>query len=671
VRTSLGRLSIRWQILTGFIFVELMLVIVVTLNVLGISRAEKQVDAAATVAANTISVERSGRIFLDARRKVVQFAESGDPAHAASARQALTAALSELDIAIRAFLSSERRAAAERMRELVRQYGDRLTEVEQLRSIREEAERAMDPLGVSAREAISDIMQTALRDGDPSASARAGMAQESLLLARFSAARYRDEPTEESAERVAREIAEVGRRVDALAAELEDPRRRAAAASIRDAATRYGQAFDRLVDATRRYDTLVTGDMRRIAETFQETATGLQERQKVAMAEFTTATRQEFASLEIKNAAIALTALLLSIALAWWIGAAISRSLTGLAGVMGRLADGELSAEIPDQENRHELGRMAKAVAVFRDNAVRMRRLEAEAEQEKARVEAEKRSAARDLADAFERDVGGVVTMVAGSAERMQLAAVDLSAAAEQSTRQTATVSSAAGEASASVQTVAAAAEELAASIAEISSQIVAASREASDAANRAERTNSAVKALSEAATRIGDVVRLINEVAAQTNLLALNATIEAARAGDAGKGFAVVAGEVKSLAAQTARATDEIASQIRAMQTETQGAVEAIGSISEIVTRMSETTGSIAAAVEEQRAATQEIARSVQVAASGTAQVGSNIGGVAEAAQSTGRSAGELLDASRDLGRQAETLRNQVSSFLSTVRAA
>ena len=275
------------------------------------------------------------------------------------------------------------------------------------------------------------------------------------------------------------------------------------------------------------------------------------------------------------------------------------------------------------------------------------------------------------LADDFERDVGGVVTAVADGAGAMRGVAEALSAAAVDAGHRTDAVAGASAQASQNVSTVAASAEELAASVAEISRQVSESARIAGQAAAEAEATNACVASLSEAANRIGDVVRLIGDIAGQTNLLALNATIEAARAGEAGKGFAVVAGEVKNLAGQTAKATEEIGAQIAAMQGATGQAVGAIRSIGETISRMNEIATTIASAVEEQGAATQEIARSVQQAAAGTAEVNNNIEAVSNAVTQSGTQAGQVLDSATRLTGESTRLRQQVEAFLKSVRAA
>ncbi|QRE74301.1 methyl-accepting chemotaxis protein [Methylobacterium aquaticum] len=349
----------------------------------------------------------------------------------------------------------------------------------------------------------------------------------------------------------------------------------------------------------------------------------------------------------------------------------VIRPLGRMTGAMRRLAGGEAGTAIPGAGRRDELGAMAAALAVFRDNLIRTRRLEEETALARAGAEAQRRQATREMADAFERAVGGIVGAVTAAATELQATARTMTATAQETAGQSSGVAAAAAQAAANVGTVAAAAEELGASVQEIGRQVDGSARLAGAAVREAGESAAQVRALTEATARIGDVVGLISSIAAQTNLLALNATIEAARAGAAGRGFAVVAAEVKELAGQTAKATEEITGQIAAIQASTGQAVGAIGAITARISEISTVATSIAAAVEEQGAATQEIVRNVSEAASGTGEVTTTIAGVARAADETGAAASQVLGAASELSRQSEHLSAEVARFLDTVRAA
>ena len=349
---------------------------------------------------------------------------------------------------------------------------------------------------------------------------------------------------------------------------------------------------------------------------------------------------------------------------------AIVRPIRGMTDAMKVLADGNTRAEVPALDRRDEIGLMARAVQVFKDNMIESERLRKENEETKQRAEADRKAALSNMADTFESQVGGVVGAVTAAATQLQSSSSQMSSTATETSAQATTVASAAEQASGNVQTVAAATEELTASVEEIGRQVSEAAGIASQASKDAIATNDKVGALAQSAERIGDVVKLISAIAGQTNLLALNATIEAARAGDAGKGFAVVASEVKALANQTAKATDEIGTQVKAIQASTAEAVSAIQGIGETIERINKISSTIAAAVEEQGAATKEIARNVQEAAKGTTEVSRNIGGVETASKETGAAASEINTASSELSKQAELLKREVGRFLDTVRA-
>ena len=349
----------------------------------------------------------------------------------------------------------------------------------------------------------------------------------------------------------------------------------------------------------------------------------------------------------------------------------IVRPVTRLKATMLTLADGDLGVEVPATGRSDEVGEMAKAVEVFKANGLEQRRLQAEQKEREARAAEIRKAEMNRLADNFEAAVGAIVGTVSSAASQLEAAAGTLTGTAGATQHLSIAVASASEEASANVQSVASASEELTGSVNEIARQVQESSRIAGDAVNQAATTDARIAELSQAAARIGDVVKLITAIAEQTNLLALNATIEAARAGEAGRGFAVVAAEVKSLANQTAKATEDIGAQIGAMQAATQESVTAIKQIGGTIGRISEIANTIAAAVEEQGAATGEIARNVQQAAHGTTEVAAKIGEVHRGAAETGTASSQVLSSAQALASEGRHLREEVDRFLATVRAA
>jgi methyl-accepting chemotaxis protein len=357
--------------------------------------------------------------------------------------------------------------------------------------------------------------------------------------------------------------------------------------------------------------------------------------------------------------------------LAFLLGRGLSRPLAAITTVMNRLSGGDTDVTILGGERKDELGTMALALDVFRRNMIEARSLREAQEAAKHQTEQEKRALQREMADRFELDIKGVVGAVARATQDMQRVAGEITTSVNGTSEQAAAAAAASEEASASVGTVATATEQLASSVTEIGRQVTHSSDVADNAVVKAAQTTEMVKSLAAAAEKIGDVLRLIGAIASQTNLLALNATIEAARAGEAGRGFAVVASEVKNLASQTAKATEEIAGQVTAIQSATADCVLAIGGISDTIREISGVATTIASAVEEQGSATREIARSVQQVATGTGEVSRNVAGASQAAHQSRALAGNVLVASGELSQQTGALFKSVDTFLAGLRNA
>jgi methyl-accepting chemotaxis protein len=466
--------------------------------------------------------------------------------------------------------------------------------------------------------------------------------------------------------------ATAGRLAKATAA-LKDPETSKLVAELIKAGKESGNVFDlkhkELVAAKTGVD--VVTENRALAREFEKEVASLETRSEAAAAAALRESEAEIRQSRIILICLALVSLGTALVIGWYyVGRGVVRRLVHLQSSMKSIAAGDLAAEIATNGS-DEITDMAAALQVFKDNMLEAERLRAERSETEKHLSAERRIEMRKLADAFEAAVGEIVQTVSSASTELEASATSLTRTAEQTQQLSGRVEAASGEASSNVRSVATATEEMAASIAEISRQVQESNRIAGEAVSQAEATDARINELSKAALRIGDVVDLITTIAEQTNLLALNATIEAARAGDSGRGFAVVAQEVKALAAQTARATNEISSQIAGMQVATQDSVQAIKQIGCTIGRISDIAATIALSVEQQGDATQEIARNVEQAAQGTSEVATNIVDVSNGARQTGSASAQVLSSAQSLSGESNRLKLEVGKFLDTVRAA
>ncbi len=702
----LNRMKVSHKVFLGSGLILAMLVLASGATIMGLFAVQGDFREYRALAreTNALSVVQSHMMY--ARMAVKDFILKGDAALEQTVSERAAAAVAAIDRALTIVSDPARKELLARNSTEIRRYEQVFKGVAELQAVRNGHVSAMSEAGPKLQTSLSEVMQTAESYSDSDTVFYAGQAMREMQLARLYATRFLLENDPALIEEVDQELEKLRELVARMNGFALPPQQYELLETILELTDVYRVSFDAAAAAIVQRNADVDAHLNRIGPFVADTLDEAKSANVAVQEELGPRATAEIAESLMVGIGASIAAILLGLLSATLIGRGIARPIVAMTNAMQQLAGGDKTVEIPARENRDEVGLMAAAVQVFKDNMIRNEQMAAEQERERkereeqdARIAAEKEQdrknqAEREAREAAEkeqereaqarragiveeltREFDSTVTQVLGqlgnATTELRSTAQDMSATAEQTASQATAVAAASSETSTNVQTVASAADQLSASVSEISRQVSQSSSIANTAVSDAQRTNAQVEGLAAAARKIGDVVELIQDIAEQTNLLALNATIEAARAGEAGKGFAVVATEVKSLATQTARATEDIGQQIGDIQSATEEAVAAISGITGTIGEINEIATGIASAVEEQGAATGEISRNVQQAATGTQEVSSNIAGVSKAAGATGDAAAKVQTSVGLLSAQTDSLRVAVEKFLTGVRAA
>ncbi len=668
-----NNLKLSIKIAIGFAAVLAILMFISAAGYIGITHVAKDFEGFAHRVSVVDAVSGIDREFLSYRRIAREVGAGQGQGRAA---EAVTDVEERVKAAIEVGLANtrvpERHAMVEDIKGKFAKYAELAQKAETLRAEKERiGTEVLDVDGARLHADLEGLQKLAASEGDSNALSLAAEAQKEVIEMRLGVNMMlgRHSPTAKAAADQAFE--NVKRTLASLDGVITSPASRATHEEIKTLVGEYRVGFEKAAALDEEFGRIMGTELPELAEIVAEHARTVRKLATGDEHEFEHDAKAYISSTSTMILLSGIGGTLLGVVLAWLIGRGISTPIRAISSVLLELANGNKAVEVPYADRGDEVGENARAAGIFKDNLLRIERMEKEQKEADTRAAAARKAEMARLADAFQTSVGSIVDTVSAASSQLESAASSLTSTAETTQQLSGMVAAASEETSANVQGVAAASEQLSSTVNEISRQVQESSAIAGQAVVQAATTNDRVTELSQSADRIGDVVGLINTIAGQTNLLALNATIEAARAGDAGKGFAVVAQEVKALAAQTAKATSEIASQITGMQTATSEAVNAIKEIADTINRMSEISGAIAAAVEQQGATTKEISRNVMEAAKGTSEVASSITDVSKGASDTGTASSQVLSSARQLSTESGSLRREVERFLETVRAA
>jgi methyl-accepting chemotaxis protein len=664
----LSQLSIRGRIILVVLSLIGLLTILAAAGIAGYTKVGGILGELNRLGDNTVQILQIERDVATLRRAAQGYFLGGDTKALDLAHATGAALQGRVDAAL-AGAAQEESETLGKVKEALATFQGEFNQGEKVRKAYDDlVANELDPTGQRMQAAIGDIMNQSLSRRDWASAAWAGKAQEQILLAQLNAARFMARPELSVGDAARQQIGAAGSALDALA-QNSDSADQARLSEVKASTRQYAVAMDRLLNASASIDRIVAIRSVRAANDISRLS---EEGRKAQVARFDTL-GEEAVTLVSGGTRLMILVSLAAIALGIGLGVGIAKSIThalaGMTRTMSALASGNTAMAVPGLGEANEIGEMARAVQVFKDGMIRADQLDRERTQEQG-ARLERAGRIQSISAAFEASVADTLDGVVTASGDLRGSAQEMAANADTVDEQSRTVTQAASLAAANVNSVASAAEELSASIQEITRRVEQSSAIARTAALESAQVNEIVTSLAEASQRIGEVIGLINDIASQTNLLALNATIEAARAGDAGKGFAVVAGEVKTLATQSARATEEIGAQISLVQSRTAAAVDAIGRIGRTIAEIDAIASDVTTAVEQQGAATREIAQSVQQAAAGTHAVNDAIKSVSDATSSAGQIAAGVLRSAGGLEARAQSLRHEVESFLAAIKA-
>jgi methyl-accepting chemotaxis protein len=665
-------MRIKSKILSGFAVVLAILIAALAFAYVTFVAVSHDVDEYAHYVEEASLISEIETQFLRFNSHAREFANTADAADAEAVFTYAKQLELMLEDARTQFISAEHRS---RIEDITRELEAYLASFVSAKSLSDEYHSLildrLEPDGIKIVADLDKLVAHAQNTGDLELLKRSVAAREHALLARLYANILIGRQDDSFGAKSADEFAKLESALRQIGDQPLSGDLRAVLDDANELFADYREVFDKIRADELEIVATVHGTMRQASEGIIADAEALKQELAVAEQNILQKVVAEILLAEKEILIASIGGALLGMVLAWVIGDRLSRPIIAITAIMRRLADRDLGVEIPGQTRKDEIGQMAQAVQIFKSNAIRNDELEAEARAQEERAKEEHRRFMNQTADSFTNSVGSIIEAVAAAAVELQATATGMSQIANAASEQTTAVASASEQASGNVDSVASATEELNSSIEEINRQVAYSTEIARKAVEQARETMIGIQELVEASNNIAQVLKLISDISDQTNMLALNATIEASRAGDAGKGFAVVANEVKTLSAQTAKATEEIRTQVQNVQSRTGFAANQIDLISKTISEMDGIVATISSAVEEQSAATREIAFNIEQAATGTTVVSSNIVTVSQAVNEAGTASSDVLSAVSTLSENFTTLKGATDSFVSTIRAA